>query len=134
MTAAALLWGIGLGVAVAVFSSRFAFDRDRSFYPTVLIVIAAYYVIFAVISGSARAIWIEIGIAALFFIASIVGYRWSPLIVAAAIFAHGAYDAAHHFLFPDHGAPVWWPAFCGAIDGVLAIAAALAVRGRKKAA
>ncbi len=133
MTATALAWGIGLGVAVAVFASRIGFDRDRSFYPTVLLVIAAYYVLFAVMLGNERAILIETGVAALFSIASIIGYRWSALIVAAAIFAHGVYDAAHHLVFPDHGAPSWWPGFCGSIDIVLAIAAVLAVRKRKKA-
>ncbi len=133
MMPTALLWGFGLGVAVAVFASRVGFDRDRSFYPTVLMVITAYYVLFAVISGNEQAILIEIGVAALFCMASLAGYRWSPLIVAAAIFAHGAYDFAHHLLFPDHGAPVWWPGFCGAIDVVLAIAAVLIVREGKKA-
>lgn len=132
MSATALLWGIGLGVAVAIVASRLAFDRDRSFYPVVLIVIAVYYVLFAVMSGNARAIWIETAIAALFLSAAFAGHRWNPLIVAAAILAHAGYDAAHHLIFPYHGAPVWRPWFCGSIDGVLAIAALLAGRGRTK--
>lgn len=134
MLATALAWGIGLGVAVAVFAWRTGFDRDRSFYPTVLMVIAAYYVLFAVMSGNERAILIETGVAALFCIAALVGYRWSALTIATAIFAHGVYDAVHHFIFPDHGAPVWWPGFCGSIDVVLAIAAVLAVKTRKEVA
>lgn len=126
MSAAALLWGVGLGVVIAAFSSWLAFDRDRSFYPAVLIVIASYYVLFAVMAGDARAISIETGIAALFVIASVAGHRWNPLMVAAAILAHAGYDAVHHVLFPTHGAPTWWPSFCGAIDAVLAGAAAFA--------
>ena len=128
----AILWGIGLGVVVIALATTLAFDRDRSFYPAVMIVIATYYVLFAVMSGSARAIAIETGLALLFVAAAIAGHRSNPLIVAAALLTHAAYDAIHHLIFPDHGAPVWWPGFCGAIDGVLAIAAALAVSRLKK--
>ena len=34
--------GIVLSVAVALFARDSGFDRDRAFYPTVMIVIAAY--------------------------------------------------------------------------------------------
>ena len=34
--------GIVLSVGVAVFARSVGFDRDRAFYPTVMIVIAAY--------------------------------------------------------------------------------------------
>jgi hypothetical protein len=37
----------------------FEFDRDRSFAPTVLIVIASYYVLFAVHGGSSQALVVE---------------------------------------------------------------------------
>jgi ABC-type Fe3+ transport system permease subunit len=41
--------GIVLSLGVALFARRVGFDRDRAFYPTVLIVIASYYVLFAAI-------------------------------------------------------------------------------------
>lgn len=132
MMASALFWGVGLGLVVAAFARRVAFDRDRSFYPTVMIVIATYYVLFAIMAGNDQAIWIEAGIAALFIAAAVAGYHLNPLIVAAAILAHAGYDTAHHLVFPDNGAPVWWPGFCGSIDGVLGVAAALAARVRTK--
>ena len=44
--------GIVLAVRVAVFARFVGFDRDRAFSPTVMIVIASYYVLFAVMSGS----------------------------------------------------------------------------------
>jgi hypothetical protein len=47
--------GIVLSVAVALFARRAGFDRDRTFYPTVLIVIALYYVLFAAMSESVPA-------------------------------------------------------------------------------
>jgi hypothetical protein len=37
--------GIVLSLGVALLARRVGFDRDRSFYPTVLIVIASYYVL-----------------------------------------------------------------------------------------
>ena len=46
------LIGIVLSVAVAVFARYVGFDRDRAFYPTVIIVVAAYYVLFAAMTGS----------------------------------------------------------------------------------
>ena len=39
--------GIVLSFGVALFARRVGFDRDRAFYPTVLIVIASHYVLFA---------------------------------------------------------------------------------------
>jgi hypothetical protein len=43
------LIGIGLAVAVAGLAAGVGFDHDRSFAPTILIVIASYYVLFAAI-------------------------------------------------------------------------------------
>jgi len=42
--------GIVLSVGVALFASYVGFDRDRAFYPTVVIVVASYYVLFAAMS------------------------------------------------------------------------------------
>ena len=44
--------GIVLSIGVALFARWVGFDRDRAFYPTVLIVIASYYVLFAAMIGS----------------------------------------------------------------------------------
>jgi biotin transporter BioY len=38
--------GIILSVGIAWLARFVGFDRDRAFYPTVLIVIASYYVLF----------------------------------------------------------------------------------------
>ena len=51
------LIGLILSVAVAGFATAIGLDRERAFYPTVLIVIASYYVLFAVMGGSSRACW-----------------------------------------------------------------------------
>jgi hypothetical protein len=48
------LIGLILSLVVAGFAIIVGFDRDRSFYPTVLIIIASYYVLFAVMGASRR--------------------------------------------------------------------------------
>ena len=51
-----------LGLAVAGFATKSGFDRDRAFYPTILIVIASYYSLFAVM-GASRYSTLEVEIA-----------------------------------------------------------------------
>ncbi|MFL6446392.1 MAG: hypothetical protein ACJ746_01655 [Bryobacteraceae bacterium] len=41
-----------LGLVVTGFATISGFDRDRAFYPTVLMVIASYYSLFAVMGSS----------------------------------------------------------------------------------
>lgn len=59
-----------VGVALALFVCGAAWllgmDRDRVFYPTVLIVVASYYVLFAAMDGSHGVLRAEIAIAAVF--------------------------------------------------------------------
>jgi hypothetical protein len=40
-----------LGLVVGAFATTTGFDRDRAFYPTVLIVVASYYALFAVMGA-----------------------------------------------------------------------------------
>jgi hypothetical protein len=58
--------GIVLSIGVALFARFVGLDRDRAFYPTVMIVIAAYYVLFAVMSGSVQTVVIESVVMTLF--------------------------------------------------------------------
>src|SRR6185369_7272040 len=102
--------GIVASVGVAVFARLVGFDRDRAFYPTVVIVIAAYYVLFAAMTGSVQTVLLEsIGLVA-FSIAAVVGFKSSPWIVAAALAGHGVFDAVHGYIVENPGVPMWWPA------------------------
>jgi hypothetical protein len=69
------LIGLVLAFVVAGLAAVVGFDRDRSSYPTVLIVIASYYVLFAVIGGSARTLWVEILIASGFLLVAVLGFK-----------------------------------------------------------
>jgi hypothetical protein len=108
--------GIVLSVGVAAFASRVGFDRDRAFYPTVLMVIASYYVLFAAMSGSVQTVLLESVGMTVFAISAVVGFGSSAWIVVAALAGHGVFDAVHGHLLENSGVPVWWPAFCLAYD------------------
>ena len=57
-----LVVGTVLALGVSVYASRIGLARDRAFYPTVLMVVASYYVLFSVMGGSARSMIPEISI------------------------------------------------------------------------
>jgi hypothetical protein len=108
--------GIVASAGVAVFARRVGLDRDGAFYPTVLIVIALYYVLFAVMTGSIQTILAESAGAVVFTAAAVVGFRSSLWIVAAALAGHGVFDAVHGYMIANPGVPAWWPAWCFAYD------------------
>jgi hypothetical protein len=108
--------GVVLSIAVALFARRVGFDRDRAFYPTVLIVVASYYVLFAVMSGSVETVLLESIIMALFAVAAVAGFKGSAWIVVAALAGHGVQDAVHGHIVANAGVPAWWPAWCLAYD------------------
>src|SRR5437588_30212 len=108
--------GIVLSLGVAMFARRVGLDRDRAFYPTVLIVVASYYVLFALISGSTQALLTELILMAAFLTAAVMGFKSSPWIVVTALVGHGVLDAVHGRVIENPGVPPWWPAFCFAYD------------------
>jgi hypothetical protein len=115
------LIGLILSVAVAGFAAAVGLDRERVFYPTVLVVIASYYVLFAVMGGSSRALLLEIVVASGFLLLAVVGFKRSLWFAAAAIVGHGVFDFVHHRLIQNPGVPGWWPGFCLTFDVVLGV-------------
>src|SRR2546428_12809865 len=118
--------GLILGLAVAGAAAMIGFDRERPFYPTVLMVIASYYVLFAVMGASGRTLVAEIAVASLFFLLAVVGFKTTLWIVVAATVGHGVFDFAHRWFIENPGVPHWWPGFCLAFD--VSLGAFLAVR------
>jgi hypothetical protein len=116
--------GIVLSLGVAVFARWVGFDRDRAFYPTVLIVIASYYVLFAAMVGSVETVLLESIVMTLFVIAAVAGFKGSSWLIVAGLAAHGVQDAVHGHIIANAGVPAWWPAWCLAYD--VGAAAALA--------
>jgi hypothetical protein len=108
--------GVVLSVGVALFARFVKLDRDRAFYPTVMIVIASYYVLFAAMSGSVQTVVMESVVMTLFAAAAVVGFKSSLWIVVVALAGHGVFDAVHGHVIENAGVPVWWPAWCLAYD------------------
>ncbi len=112
----ALLVGVALALVVGLSFTALRFDRDRAFYPTVTIVIASYYVLFAFMGGSTRAALLESLAGGVFLLLAVSGFRSSLWLVAAALAAHGVFDLVHGALIENAGVPAWWPRFCLGFD------------------
>lgn len=108
--------GILLAIASIGLASAIGLARDRSFYSTIMIVIASYYVLFALMGGSRHALFLEALLAAGFMIAAVVGFRTNLWVVVAALIGHGLLDFVHQLLVANPGVPPWWPGFCLAFD------------------
>jgi hypothetical protein len=113
------LIGLILSLAVIGLATVVGFDRERAFYPTVMIVIASYYVLFAAMGASRRTLIIEIVIASAFLLVAVLGFRKNFWLVVAALIGHGVFDFIHHFFIDNPGVPYWWPGFCLAFDALL---------------
>jgi hypothetical protein len=114
--------GLLAALAVVVGARASGFDRGRSFFPTVLVVIALLYVLFGVETGVPGVVAAESAVAFSFVAVAVVAFRRrSPALLAAGLALHGVWDLAHPALLPRSDAvPVWWPAFCLGVDLPLA--------------
>lgn len=122
--------GILLAVGVAVLGKFTRFDQDRSFYSTVLVIVASYYVLFAVLGGSGHSLIKELVAAVAFSIVAIVGALYLPTLVGIGIAAHGLFDLVHDGLIENSGVPTWWPVFCASIDVMLGLWVIMLTRSR----
>ena len=122
--------GIVISVGVALLGRYGGFDRDRAFYPTVLIVVGHYYVLFAAMGDSVQTVLLESAVMTLFVIAAVAGFKGSAWIVVGALAGHGFQDAVHGHIVANAGVPAWWPAWCLAYDvGAAGALAWLLMRG-----
>jgi len=129
------LVGAAMALGVAVFAALVGFDRDRAFYPTVLIVIASYYDLFAVMAGSVPVLVSESLVLAAFAGLAVIGFRTSLWLVVTGLAAHGLFDFFRGGLIANPGVPAWWPMFCLSFDlGAAASLAWLLVRRAGEAA
>ena len=125
--------GVGLAIGLAAFARLVGFDRDRAFYPVVLIIVGSYYVLFAVMAGATGELP-ELGFFALFAASAAVGFRTSLWIIVAGLALHGVFDFVRASMDPGSGVPGWWPAFCGTFDvAAAAILALLLTADQRKA-
>jgi hypothetical protein len=117
----ALIVGGVLALLVGLMTTAIGLHRDRALYPTVTIVVASYYVLFAAMGASTGTLVLEVAAGAVFVVAAAIGFRSSLWIVVAALAGHGIFDFVHHEVIANPGVPSWWPGFCGAYDVSAAI-------------
>jgi hypothetical protein len=108
--------GLGLAGAFCLFAKAVGYECERSFYPAVTIAVATYYILFAAMAGSTRALAMESLVACGFLALAAAGFRVSPWLVVAGLTGHGAFDLVHHHLIENPGMPAWWPGFCSSFD------------------
>lgn len=114
-----VLIGVGLGLLVCSAMQLLGFSRDRAFYPTV--VVASYYVLFAVMGGSSACLVTETVIMGRFVTLAATGFKMSPWLVVAGLAGHGVLDFFHDDLVANAGVPAYWPPFCLAFDVTAAV-------------
>jgi len=85
-------------------------------YPTLLAVIATYYILFAVMGSSTPALAIESAVAGTFLVLAVVGFKKNLWLVVAALAGHGVFDFFHQLIIQNPGVPMWWPGFCLSFD------------------
>ena len=122
--------GIGLAIVFCSAAAGLGLDRERVFYPAVVMAVTSYYLAFTVADGRSE-VWLsELVIAAFFIAAAVLGFKRSPWIALLALGGHGAMDAFHHLLVHNEGVPAAWPGFCGSFDVTAAVVAAWQMRLR----
>jgi hypothetical protein len=122
--------GIAAAATVGLFATVIGFDKDRSFYPVVLIVIATLYLLFAVMAKSTDSLVAEVLPALVFVAMAALGFRKTPWLVVAGLALHGVFDFFHRAVIANPGVPEWWPGWCLAYDVVAAayLAALILIR------
>jgi hypothetical protein len=110
--------GVALALGVCGLGVVAGFERDRAFYPVMLIVIASYYDLFAVIGGDKGVLGIEIVISLGFAALAVLGFRVNLWLTVAGLLGHAGLDFGHGHVVTNPGLPTWWPVFCATFDAV----------------
>jgi hypothetical protein len=108
--------GLGLALILVIIGRVTGFDRERSYFSMLTLVIASYYPLFALMGGQDP--MLEFICAVLF-----MGLALAPTLsgqgqafVGLVLIAHGLFD----LWLPGHwghsSGPLWWAPFCAAVD------------------
>jgi hypothetical protein len=108
--------GITLALLFCGAAAGLGMDRERVFYPAVLIAVASYYLAFAVVDGRNEVMLSELAIAAIFIAGAVAGFKVNPWIAVVALAGHGVMDGFHHHVVHNLGVPRVWPGFCMSFD------------------
>lgn len=121
----ALAAAIVIAALIVVYFRRGRMETGHWAYPLLLATFPAYYWVFAVHGSDYAALKYELVAGALFIALAYGAFRLNQfaavLVLAVAYMAHAIYDFTHNLLFVNSGAPLWWPEFCGTIDGLIGV-------------
>ncbi|MCX7219514.1 hypothetical protein [Undibacterium parvum] len=112
--------GVTLAIIIGGFATIIGFDRERGFYPFLMIVIASIYVLFSILDGTPKTMYVELFVMFVFSAVSIVGFKKNAWIIVGALVMHGLFDAFHGDLIINQGVPSWYRSFCISYDIVAA--------------
>lgn len=122
--------GITLALFFCAAAAALGMDRERVFYPAVVMAVASYYLAFAVADGRNGVMLSEVAIAAVFIAGAVAGFKVSPWIAVVALAGHGVMDGFHEHLVHNTGVPRVWPGFCMSFDVTAAAFVAVVMRVR----
>ena len=128
----ACIVGLTLALAFCAAAAALGMDRERVFYPAVVMTVASYYLAFAVSDGRGEVMLVEVALAAVVIVGAVLGFKRNPWIAVAALGGHGVMDAFHHHLVHNRGVPASWPGFCMSFDVAAAVIVALVMQGRAR--
>jgi hypothetical protein len=117
--------GITLALFFCAAAAALGMDRERVFYPAVLMAVASYYLAFAASDGRNEIYLSEAAIAAVFIAAAVLGFKRNSWFAVVALAGHGVMDGFHHHLVHNTGVPQVWPGFCMSFDVTAAALVAL---------
>lgn len=125
MNPAAIIIGTILAAYLVAQYRITALDRKTVFYPVFLASFPFYYFAFAIYAGDAGVLLHEIYAGSIFFLIAYIAYklqsRTGVVLLALGYFGHAVYDGIHNQIFINNGTPIWWPEFCGAVDGLIGV-------------
>jgi hypothetical protein len=125
-----------VGFSLALFfcgaAAVLGMDRERVFYPAVVMAVASYYLAFAAGDGRGEIMLSEVAIAAVFIAGAVAGFKVNPWIAVVALAGHGVMDGFHHHLVHNTGVPQVWPGFCMTFDVTAAAFVALVMLARAR--
>jgi hypothetical protein len=110
------LVGITLALLFCAAAAGLGMDRERVFYPAVVMAVASYYLAFAAADGRSEVWWPEAAITAVFIAAAVAAFKRNPWLAVVALAGHGVMDGFHHLLVHNTGVPRSWPGFCMSFD------------------
>ncbi len=124
-----VLLGLIAGGALILVGRRWGGD-SRRFYGAALFVAALVLLLFALIGGQGRDVWLEAAGLALFGAAAWWGQR-TPLLIAAGWLAHIAWDVLLHPLDSAGYVPPWYVWACVGFDLLVGVYLLLKFRRRE---